>query len=709
MKKALVFTFCFFLQIVCSFGQNSIVGKVVDKLTNEPLPGANIFVQSDWSIGVTSDSNGDFYLKTDNNKVIDTLIISYVGYKEYLLTVNRKDKKTYLVKLEINSHQIGETVVTARRIIAEEFTVKQMKQMDIYLNPAAKADPLLAINAMPASTTTDESASISLRGSRPDETGIFLNDVPVYDAIRFSQLNGIGTFSIFNTDIIERMHVFAGNPPLEFGNSASGLVSLQTKNNIPEGNQYTVSLSLANIGALTSQRLNDKTALVAFGNYQPSQVFTGLNQDAMKDLKDFQSYDLGFHIIHNVNPELRFKLFNYSNMEGYEFNSVIPSYSGIFDMNKKRNYTIANFISQYNNSEFTMNAGFNISQEKYQYSITDIAVDKQDVYFSSAYQHFYKKWSVKAGASFDYRKNDSNGSKPMYFYAQNTNHPTISFASNKEYMIPEGFLYVKLNLTDNLILGTGLRKNVVINHIPNYWSYQVNLNYKINQKHNFNLAAGHYNRMSMPNAEQYEITHFSSNQYTLDYTYTSDKVELQASVFKKKVWHSIFTDDIYGAELYYKFHLNPVEFQFSITSLDAQVENGVINYPSAYDLDYFIRTVLKYNLEKVFEISAIYIFRQGSYYLPVSGSIYDDFTQTYNPQYADWDNAERFPDYHKIDLSVSKYWVVNSKLAMVLYANVSNLLNTKNVMDKNYNYNYTESFNELYSQRTYYFGFSLLF
>jgi len=60
-------------------------------------------------------------------------------------------------------------------------------------------------------------------------------------------------------------------------------------------------------------------------------------------------------------------------------------------------------------------------------------------------------------------------------------------------------------------------------------------------------------------------------------------------------------------------------------------------------------------------------------------------------------------------LSVSKYWVVNSKLALVLYANVSNLLNTKNVMDKNYNYNYTESFNELYSQRTYYFGFSLLF
>ena len=345
MKKSIFIALIHIITVFSLAGQSIIDGKVIDAQNNEELPGANVFLQSDWSIGATTNENGTFQLKINKTIGNDTLIISYIGYKESFIPV-KPGNSSITVKLEPFAELLGESVVTARRIIAEEFTVKQMKQMDIYLNPAAKADPLLAINAMPASTTTDESASISLRGSRPDETGIYLNDVPIYDAIRFSQLNGIGTFSIFNTDIIERMHVFAGNPPLEYGNTASGLVSLQTNNRIPTDPLNTLAISLANFGALTSRKLGDKTALVAFGNYQPSQIFTGLNQDAMRNLEDFSSFDLGFHIIHNLNSKLRFKLFNYSNMEGYTFNIRVPSYTGIFDMNKKRNFTIANFISQ---------------------------------------------------------------------------------------------------------------------------------------------------------------------------------------------------------------------------------------------------------------------------------------------------------------------------------------------------------------------------
>ncbi len=688
--------------------QQTVKGVILDAENNEPLPGANIFLYRDWSIGSTTNANGAFELKITNLKSDDTLIVSYVGYKEAHVPVTKSDKEL-TIRLEAFAHMLEASVVTARRIIAEEFTVKQIKQMDIYLNPAAKADPLLAINAMPASTTTDESASISLRGSRPDETGIYLNDVPIYDAIRFSQLNGIGTFSIFNTDIIERMHVFAGNPPLEYGNSASGLVSLQTNNQVPDSPSNTIALSLANFGALTSRKLGDKTAMVAFGNYQPSQIFTGINQDAMRDLESFNSYDLGLHVIHNLSSNLRFKLFNYSNVEGYEFNTRVPSYTGIFDMYKRRNYTIANFISQQENGEITLNGGYNISQEGYQYSITDIDVNKQDLYFSATYQHFFDKWSIKGGGSYDYRINNSKGARPIYDYAQDMNHPTVTFDAIEEYNLPEFFIYSKFNLTDNLIFGTGVRKNLVIGNIPNYLSYQGNLNYKIKEKHNFNLSAGHYNRLAMPNAQDYEITHYESNQYSLDYTFNNSRFELQTSVFKKNVFHSDYEDDIVGGELYTKINIKPIEFQFSITSLNVEIKNDSETYPSDYDLDYFVRSTLKYSVKDVFEISTIYIFRQGSYYRPVSTGYLDIETQAYYPVYEDWDNAKRLPDYHKIDVSISKYWVLNSKLALVLYTNVSNLLNTDNVMEVNYNSDYSASFNELYSERSIYFGASIIF
>lgn len=707
MRNLLGLIFLLFIS-TSIFAQESIKGTILDSGSGSPLPGANVFLKSDWSIGTTTNAEGNFSLNIPNKLRTDSLIVSYVGYKEILVTLS-KSKNEYEIQLEPQTQHLEASVVTARRIIAEEFTVKQIKQLDIYLNPAAKADPLLAINAMPASTTTDESASISLRGSRPDETGIFLNDVPIYDAVRFSQLNGIGTFSIFNTDIVERIHVFAGNPPLEYGNSASGLVSLQSHNNIPESSMNTVALSLANIGALTSRRLGEKTSLVAFGNYQPSQILTGLNQDALRDLESFNSYDLGFHIMHNVNSKLRFKLFNYSNSEGYEFNTRVPSYTGTFDMGKLRNFTVLNFISQYDKSEFTVNAGYNISKENYQYSITDIDVNKQDVYLSTNYQYFFNKWSLKTGASFDYRTNQTGGVKPLYHHAQDINHPSIEFDSTQDYYLPELFLYGKFNVTNKLILGTGIRKNVMINSTPNYFSYQGNLNYKFNEKHNLNVSAGHYNRLAMPNAQEYITTHYESDQYSVDYSYNSDFFELQTSVFKKDAKHGNYKDDIFGGEVYTKVIRKPFELQLSLTSLNANIEYQGETYPSRYDLDYFIRSVLKYTLKDFFEVSAIYIFRQGSYHRQIENAFFDNQTLTYNPVYQDWDNAERLPSYHKIDLTISKYWVVNQDLALVLYANVSNLLNTDNVMEVNYNFDYSQSFNELYSQRSFYFGASIMF
>ena len=715
MKKLLLIIIVGTSFILNSFSQNSFIdGYITDINSKEALPGANIFIQSNWSIGATSDENGKFKLSITSNLKNDTMIISFIGYKEAHLTVSQYLNKVSKIELEPFAQLLGESVVTARRIIAEEFTVKQMKQMDIYLNPASKADALLAVNAMAASTTTDESASISLRGSRPDETGIYLNDVPVYDAIRFAQLDGIGTFSIFNTDVIERMHVFAGNPPTEYGNTASGLVSLQTNNNVPSEPFNSIALSLANFGGLTSRKIGDKTALIAFANYQPSQIFTGLNQEAMSDLEDFNSADLGLHAIHNFNDDVRLKIFNYSNKEGYEYNYRNPSYNGIFNMSKLRNYTIANFIKQKGKSEITINAGYSISKENFQYSITDISIDKQDVYFSSTYQCFFEKLSIKTGLSVDYRESDTKGSKAIYSYAQAMNHPYVDFSSFESYFLPELFIYSKYNITSDLIFGTGVRKNIKIDDQPDYLSYQANFNYKINKKHNFNLSGGHYNRLSMPNAEQFTITHFESNQLSLDYTFTANKYEIQAAIFTKESDHENKTDIVKGGEIYTKFNIKPFEFQFSFTTVDAEIKNGTEKYPSNYDLDYFVRTVAKYSLKDNFEISAIYVFRQGCHYLPIENSTYIETIGEYSigeysPVYSSWNDSERLPDYHKIDLTISKYWVVNSDLALVFYANASNILNTNNVREINYNSNYTESFNELFSQRTFYFGVSVLF
>jgi len=708
--KCVVLNILFSLLSISVFCQEiNLKGMIIDKETKEPLSGANIFLLNNWRVISVSLNDGSFLLKIGNNQNKDSLIISYIGYREKHIAMSDIVNEQINIELVPLDNTLKAAVVSARRIIAEEFTIKQLKQMDIYMNPAAKADPLLAVNAMPASTTTDESASISLRGSRPEETGIFLNDVPIYDAIRFSQLNGIGTFSIFNTAVVERMHVFAGNPPLEYGNTASGLVSLQTNNNLPKEEINNISLSFASFGALTSRKTSKNTALTAFANYSPSEILTGINQDALKDLKKFNSLDLGLHFIYNINSKTQIKLFNYSNKEGYEYNLNHPSYTGISEMGKKRNFTVANYISRKGKSEFTLNAGYSISTENYNSGNTDVSVDKEDLYLSANIHYFLNKVSIKAGVSFDCRRSDAAGKRAIFDFGLNPENPSIKFESIESYFLPEFFVYAKINLSNKIVLGSGIRKNIVFRNEPDMFSYQVNMRFSPDKNNNFTLSAGHYNRLAMPGAEQISITRYQSDQLSLDYSFTNKWIEIQSSLFLKYVTYLNSSNPITGGEICTNIPIKPFEIQLSLTSLNSTIKEGQTSRPSKFDLDYFFRGVLKCNLKDNMQISAMYILRQGCYYIPVTGASYINSYNIYSPVYSNWNDAERLPQYGKFDITASKYLIINENIALVVFGSVSNLLNTQNVSSKNYNSDYSASFNELYSKRTFYFGVNFIF
>jgi hypothetical protein len=51
--------------------------------------------------------------------------------------------------------------VRAPKITYGELASTKINQLDVYLNPAAKADPLLAVNSLPAATNPDETANVS--------------------------------------------------------------------------------------------------------------------------------------------------------------------------------------------------------------------------------------------------------------------------------------------------------------------------------------------------------------------------------------------------------------------------------------------------------------------------------------------------------------------------------------------------------------------
>ncbi|MEM8886420.1 MAG: carboxypeptidase-like regulatory domain-containing protein, partial [Bacteroidota bacterium] len=199
--------------------QSILSGRIWDD-DKQPVFGANVYLQKDRGKGAITDLEGKFSLEIED--MDDSLIVSYIGYAELRISLSAINFEEMLeLRLKKNSYSLETVQIMARDPITDQFSTVMIKKMDIYLNPVAQGDPLKAITALPASTTIDETANPSLRGSSADRSRVVMNGVPIYNPVRSSQLNNQGFFSIFNPEIMDRQYIYASNPPLTYGNTSA--------------------------------------------------------------------------------------------------------------------------------------------------------------------------------------------------------------------------------------------------------------------------------------------------------------------------------------------------------------------------------------------------------------------------------------------------------------------------------------------------------
>jgi hypothetical protein len=680
-----------------TMAQQTITGRVVDKESGEGLIGAHLYQQSNWRNGTIAGLDGQFALQITTEN--DSLIVSYVGFKEQLLPITLSDM---LIKLEPIQVETEEVVIMAKPLIAEEFKYMQIKKMDIYTNPSAKADPILAINSLPSATTTDESANISLRGSSPIETGVFLNNVPVYDAVRYSQLNGIGTFSIFNTAIISDVTVFPGNPPLEFGNTTAGVISLKTDERVLKDNTNSAVVSLANIGFSREQKLNKNNSLKLFSNWQPSSAIIALNETALSEIEAFESVDLGIYW-YGSNETTNWKFLNYSILEGYQFKFKSPSFSGIFDQKKKRSFLVSSIEKDLKKGTLSFGNSLSVSDGDYSYSNVAFNVKKNDLYSGLNYLISGSKFSLKSGVSLDQRMSEASGNYHEVYYALAQNHPTETFNETTTVKTLEGYMYFKYFISEQFVLGSGLRKNIPLDDQKNYLGRQVNLAFNENFW-TVSFGTGKYfkNGLRENSGEPFST---ESNQVSFDIKYDHTSHQIALSLFDKSNQIDSGSYTAKGAELFINYRFSSkITASTSLTWLNAKSSN-MNDYQ--YDLNYFIRGNLAYSPGRMWTIEGTAVTREGLPYTNVESANYDTELNVYEPSYSEM--QQRFDAYSNISLSLSKMFSVSEKLNVIAFASLSNVIDRKNVRSFTYNFDYSSSSPSFYSRRTGYAGLVINF
>lgn len=688
-------------------------GQVIDNTTGEPLPGTTIGWFSNRQLlgGTTTDAEGKFYLvppPADTSSHL-RLEASFIGYE--VLTMARAALPPSGEQLELRlmelTNELSTVEVSAEQVLATGFRVDKIEPMEIYTNPIAKADPLLAVTASPSATNTDESAAVSLRGSSPNASSVFFEGVPLYGAVRFAQLEGIGTFSIFNAAMLENVQVFPSNPPLEFGNVAAGLISLQGSEELPDQLFGGLTLSLAGAGLNLSGTTGKNSHFLVFGNYQPSGLLTQTNPAALAQLPAFRAVDGGLYWHWRPDSVSNFKLFHYQLDEKYQFLTEHPSNANLsYNQSRYRHSTVLSYRRQLGQKAFFSSA-FGWTGDRSTFAGGNLNIDAQgrDLYLSLAYRAMLGEWTWQTGVTNDHRQLTARGNFPLQDYALRPDDPVVSFSGTETLPLYEAYTFANRDLGPRWRLGVGLRTQLPLGPVSPFLGGQLYGEWTPTTRQRVLFSTGSYRRLNPAGLVAPGEAHIRSQQAAIDYEYRRGPWVYRAGLYHKQEQLAGRDRDIWGWESGLDFRL-PGRAALSVagTLLRVSGEQQKARNFDAFDVPFFLRSTAQYQPHGGWTLSLSSIWRAGTLTPSLAGVDFDETLGLYQPSFTTSGINQRLPNYLLLNASISKLIPLGESWSMVAFANLNNASNRENPSGIVYNSNYTASRYELFSQRLLFLG-----
>ncbi len=223
----------------------TLVGRLRDSVTHEPLAGARIEIRS-LHRGAISDSTGNFLIK---NLPSGSLLVEVrlVGYDSGEYKVVLSEEQTLTLNIDLHSKSISGEEVTVEGQRERELNRTTVSQIILTPNtieqvPAVggENDPFRVLQLLPGvKALSDLSSGLYIRGGPPDQNLIQLDDNTIYNPTHL-----FGFFSTFNTDAIKDVDLIKGGAPPEYGGRLTGVLDVTTREGDPNDFHGQTSLSM---------------------------------------------------------------------------------------------------------------------------------------------------------------------------------------------------------------------------------------------------------------------------------------------------------------------------------------------------------------------------------------------------------------------------------------------------------------------------------
>jgi len=323
--KKLLCAFVILFISVLGYSQGIVSGTIMDEDTNEPLIGANIFVQ-ETSSGTIADLDGKYKLNLPDGTY--NISVSYTGYSNETFEVTITDSGSATKDILLSAGQgLDEVLVTASSTFRSQkeapLSISALKQKDITkLNANSQADILRSIPGITAEGGGGETA-----------TNLFVRGLPsggqyVFNPLQYDGLPLMTTFGLNSSahDVYARPDIgfkgvefVRGGASILYGaGSAAGIINYVSKTgdtnpgniiNLEVADQGRLKTDFYSGGRLGDEGSNTYYAITGFMRYDDGPYNTGVptrGGQVRANIK--KNFNKGFFTLHTqmINDRAQF-------------------------------------------------------------------------------------------------------------------------------------------------------------------------------------------------------------------------------------------------------------------------------------------------------------------------------------------------------------------------------------------------------------------
>jgi len=704
------------------FAQEKVTlsGIITDANSGETLFGVNIYMESDPTIGATTNEYGFYSITLLKGE--HTIIVSFITYNSISAQLELADNMTKNFEMQESEESLDEVVLVAKtqnKVNESAISVEKLSIAEINKIPVlfGEKDLIKTLQLLPGvKSAGDGQSGFTVRGGNVDQNLILLDDAPVYNTSHL-----LGFFSTFNSEAIKDVTLYKGTAPAQYGGRLSSVVDIRMK----EGNNQKFAVS-GGIG-LISSRLNiegpiqkGKSSFLISGRRTYADIFLKLTEE-------FEDNKLYFY---DLNAKFNYKFSDKDQIfvSGY-FGRDILGLDDRFGIDWGNTTATVRYNHLFNGKLFS-NTSLIYSNYDYDIEIQNnadpfsILSQVQDFNIKQEFQYYpnnNNKWKFGINAIFHTNNpGEIVGDSGIEEQAEKRNGlETAIYASNdwkvndklkinyglriSNFAVLGGSDYYELD--DNMeVIDTISNSGVVDNYIN--IEPRLSLNYKLNNTSSLKFA---YTRNT-------QNLHLIANSVT---TSPSDKWVMSSNNINPEIGDQISLGYVnnfgnntfeFSVETYYKWMQNQIDYKDGSNERDPIIErqllygdgraygiefllkknkgkftgwfgytlsksekqiNGINNddwYAARQDKPHDITVVGMYEINKRLNVSAVWTYQTGNAVTFPSGK-YDIGGETiwlYTER-----NGYRMPDYHRLDLGMNyllketdKY---RSELSLSLY------------------------------------------